>query len=119
MGAAAAERTKSNEAEATGIWIKPDKAELADDNLCTTDQVKIRHSGNHISPMGTDNFTEQEKVNPDATLWPKLKGPNLRKKATPDQEGCPEGNSCWAQLNCDEADQQSATQQADTPLSIC
>ena len=36
MGAAAEERTKSNNAKETGIWVEPDEAELADDKLCIT-----------------------------------------------------------------------------------
>ena len=77
MGAAAAERTKLKNAKETGIWIEPGKAELADDDFCATEQVEIRHSGNHLSPMENDNFSGQDKVNPDATLGPKPKGTNL------------------------------------------
>ena len=77
MGAAAEEHTTSNQAEEIGIWVEPDEAELADDDLCTTKQVEIRHSGNHLSSMENGNFGGQEKVNPDATLGPKPKGPTL------------------------------------------
>ena len=41
------------------------EAELADDDLRTTEHVEIRHSGNHLSPIENDNFGEQERVNPD------------------------------------------------------
>ena len=51
MGAAAEARSKSSEAEETGIWIEPDEANLADDDLRTTEHVQIRHSGNHLSPI--------------------------------------------------------------------
>ena len=36
MSEAAAERTKSDEAEAQGVWIEPDEADLASDDLRTT-----------------------------------------------------------------------------------
>ena len=77
MGATAEERTKLNKAKETVIWIELDKAELADDDLCTTEQFEIRHTGNPLSPMENDNFGGQENVNPDATLGQKPKGQNL------------------------------------------
>ena len=83
MGAAATEHTQSDEAEETGVWVKPDEAELADNNLRATEQVEIRRSGNHLSPRGNGNVTGQEKVNPDATLRPKPRGPNFIKDANP------------------------------------
>ena len=112
IGAAVEERTKSNKVKETGIWIEPDKTELADDDLCTTEQVEVRHLGNHLSPIENDNFDGQEKfnskirlsgshlssikndnfdgqekVNPDATLVAKPKGPHFIEDNGPGQEG--------------------------------
>ena len=43
MSEAAAERTKSDEEEAQGVWIEPDEADLASDDLRTTENVQISH----------------------------------------------------------------------------
>ena len=83
MGAAATEHTHLDKSKETEIWIKPDEAELADDDLHTTEQVNIRHSGNHLSSRGNGNFAEQEKVYPDATLGSKPRGQNLIKHGNP------------------------------------
>ena len=50
---------------------------LADDDLHTSKQVEITHSGNHLSSRGNDKIAGQEKVNPDETLGSKPRGPNL------------------------------------------
>ena len=83
MGAAATERTKSNKAEETGIWIKLDEVELAADDLHTTTQVELRHLGNHLFPRDNGNVAGQETVNPDATLGSKTEGPDLIKEDDP------------------------------------
>jgi hypothetical protein len=43
QGNAAAQRETSEQEELEGVWIKPDEAELADDDLLTSRAVQITH----------------------------------------------------------------------------
>ena len=50
---------------------------LADDDLHTSKQVEITHSGNHLSPKGNCKFAGQENVTLDGKLGSKSRGPTL------------------------------------------
>ena len=63
MRVAATERTKSDKAEETDIWLDLDETGLAYDDLQTTEDIQITHPGNHLSHRESYKFPGQEKVN--------------------------------------------------------